>query len=390
MKYLKDLIEKFMDFVNTEEGEKWRKERDERKKLYFTLRSKNYIKKLTEEEFRIVIKALWASNFWGNKDWLVNRILERNGGIEKIRESLSDLLHGEDPLHKRYDNFRQSIKGIGPAMLTEIMAFVVPKEYCIWNEKPKAVLPFLEMKNLLPDRVFKHQISGSDYESCIKTLSKIKEELEATVSTPDFIHVDFFLAFIFYKILPQQVYICPICEAKFNIQSELDAHVVTAHPKPPPSKEEMSAHTKAQQALIELGNLLGFDTYLPPEDRGKIEIATLKEIPQFTHLHLLDTAKHIDVIWFREEFPVYCFEVEESTDVTKGLLRLYQIKKLKITPIIVGPENKRIKFQMEIEKEPFRSIKKSYKFISYEELSKLIEISKQFYELKKKLLGEVI
>jgi len=31
----------------------------------------------------------------------------------------------------------------------------------------------------------------------------------------------------------------------------------------------------------------------------------------------LDTIKHIDVIWFQDEFPVCCFEIEHTTGVTQ-------------------------------------------------------------------------
>lgn len=383
MKDIIDLIEKFKDFINTDKGKEWKKEQKERKELYLNLMSKDHIKSLTEENFRNVIKSLWATNFWTNKDWKVDDTLKKNGGIERIRESLSHLLYGGEPLHQRYESFRVKVKGLGPSMLTELMAFIVPQKYCIWNEKPKAVLPFLEMDKSLPDKVFKYQISGEDYERCIDELSKIKKELGKIITDTDFIDVDFFLAFIFYEILPATEPPPPL-----PLQSPEEKSPISQGIK-------IQDHPTAQKALIEIGNLLGFDTYIPAGDKGKVvngvkleEITTLKEIPQFTYPRLLETVKHIDIIWFREEFPVYCFEVEESTDVTKGLLRLYQIRQLKITPVIVGSENKRSKFEVEIEKDPFYNIKKQYKFISYEQLSQFLEISTQFSELQKKLLCE--
>ncbi len=390
-----DLIEKFKSFVNTDDGKEWKKDREERRQFYSKLFGKDHIKILTEEEFKNAIKSLWASNFWTNKDWLVNKIITQNGGIDRIKDSLSDLLYGEDPLHKRYDNCRISIKGIGPSMLTELMAFVEPQKYCIWNDKPKTVLPYFEMDKLLPDRVFKYQISGKDYESCIRVMSTIKNELKVILPNPDFIDADHFLWFIFSNILPTTK-LTELTSATKPVGSE-EIFLPKEDTSQISPEIEIQNHATAQRALIELGNLLGFDTYLPPEDRGRIvngikleEIAALKEIPQFTHQRLLDTVKHIDVIWFRDEWPIFCFEVEESTDVTKGLLRLYQIRQLNMTPIIVGQENKRSKFQAEIEKDPFYNIKTRYKFIPYEELAKILEISKRFFELKKKLLGEMV
>ena len=377
---LKRVIEEFKKFMETGEGKRWKDERIEREELYQKLLSPSHIDELTKEEFSLIIKSLWASNLWSNKDWLVQKILEENGGIENIRNALKELLYGSGNIKERYDSFTQKIKRIGPSMLTEILAFTDPQKYCIWNEKPKAVLPFLKMDKLLPPRVFKYQINGKEYKKCIEVLSKIRESLRMVLPRPDFIDVDFFLAFIFYKILPKAR------EEKIEIEKG----------KIKPQKVTISTHESAQKALVELGNILGFDTYVPPEDRNKIvegkrlgELTTLKELPQFTYPRLLDTVKHIDVIWFKEEFPIFCFEVEESTDVTKGLLRLYQIRQLNIQPIIVGPESRRSKFLTEIEKDPFYHIKKRYRFISYDELSRLLELAREFLELRNKLLGDV-
>ena len=327
----------------------------------------------------MIIKSLWASNLWRNKDWLVQRILNENGGIKNLRNAFKELLYGSGSLRDRYNSFIGKIKRIGPSMLTEILTFTEPQKYCIWNEKPKAVLPFLGMDKFLPQRVFKYQIRGEEYEKCIEVLSKFKDPLQTIISQPDFIDVDFFLAFIYYKILPREK------TEKIEIKRE----------RMEPEKIIIRKHEDAQRALIELGNLLGFDTYIPPEDRNRIvdgkrlgELTTLKELPQFTYPRLLDTVKHIDVIWFKDEFPKFCFEVEESTDVTKGLLRLYQIRQLNMKPIIVGPENRRSKFLIEIEKDPFYHIKERYRFISYRELSKLLELAKEFLNLKNKMLGD--
>lgn len=360
-------------------------ERKERKKSYSQIMSRDNIKNMSEEDFRFVISSLWASGLWTNKDWKIDRLLEDNGNIQRINEALYDVLYGEDPLYKRYNTFRGKITGIGSAMLSEMMTFLEPNKYGIWNNKPITVIPFLEVKHSLPDRVFKYQITGEDYEKCISILSIFKEELKTICDDPDFIDVDFFLAFIFYEIMPNE----PIPEPPVIGKGE-------GKGKEPPIRPKVivNSHTTAQKALIELGNLLGYDTYIPPEDRGKIvdnvkleEFATLLDLPQFTFQDILDTVKHIDVIWFKEEFPIFGFEIEESTDVTKGLLRLYQIRKLHIKPVIVGPESKKTKFFIEMKKDPFNKIKDTYRFVSYTDLSKFIEVAETFTDLKKVILG---
>ena len=369
-------IDNFAGFLESEEGKAWQKERKVREKRFQELFQKERIRTWTKNDFYEIISSLWASNFWTNKNWLVNKIIEDNEGLENIKKNFEDLLYGDKPFYERYDDFDKHTKRIGPSMLTEILTFVDPENFAIWNDKPKVVLPYLGLDKKLPKRVFKYPINGKDYEKCIKALSSFKEPLGTIIPHPDFIDVDFFLAYVFYYELSrdtEEEYVEEIGE------KELTRPIIS--------------HTIAQKLLVELGNLLGYDTYIPPEDYNKKvngktlgELATLKEIPLFTYPKTLDTVKHIDVMWFEEEFPKYCFEVEDSTDVIKGLLRLYRIRQLQIVSVIVGPESKRSKFLREIEKDPFHKLKDRYRFISYEELEELFQTAKRFFELKKRLL----
>ncbi len=153
-------------------------------------------------------------------------------------------------------------------------------------------------------------------------------------------------------------------------------------------------HTGVQGILVELGNLLGYETYVA--DPSKIyknktlaEWATLTEIPPFTYHKILNIVRQIDVIWFRNEgneFPVACFEIEHTTDVTKGLLRLYQLKGLGSKLFIVAPKNVKTKFDTEVDKTPFHEIKERYLFRSYEELVQFFELAKRYHDLRKLFL----
>lgn len=40
---------------------------------------------MTESEFREIYKTLWASGFWGNKDWYIDNKLLGPNGLEKIK-----------------------------------------------------------------------------------------------------------------------------------------------------------------------------------------------------------------------------------------------------------------------------------------------------------------
>lgn len=97
----------------------------------------------------------------------------------------------------------------------------------------------------------------------------------------------------------------------------------------------------------------------------------------------VDTVKMIDVIWFDEEgYPTHAFEVEHTTDITKGLLRLYQTRKLRIKMFIIS--NQKNKFETEVSKSPFVAIKDEFIFKNYDELEEFFESVKHFKQVKDK------
>jgi len=379
---IRQYIGNFKEFIKTSKGLEWEKGRQYKTELIQTLLSKEHVLNLTEEEFDKVIKALWATDFWKNKDYLVRKLLKDNS-LQRLREELQELIYGTEQLEKRFDRFRTNVKGLGPSSITEILLFVSPTDYCIWNDKPKNVLPFLKIR-LLPEKVYKHQIDGSDYVKCIAVLSLIKNEIKNSgFETADFVDLDFFLAFMFYEVLEKQ----PKLEEK-------------AHEYPQPATKipdmaiEQLGHSDIQGVLLELGNMLGYDTYVADPSkvyRGEIlgNLATLKEIPQFTYQRLLDTVKNIDVIWFEEEFPKFCFEIEHTTGVTMGLLRLYQIRKITDAKFfVIAPEEIISKFQTEISKDPFHQIRERYIFRSYKQLSEVFKCALTYHEFKNKFFNE--
>ena len=155
-------------------------------------------------------------------------------------------------------------------------------------------------------------------------------------------------------------------------------------------------HSDLQAKLILIGSYLGLRTYTP--DRGKKsiygllgELCSEDEMPEgaIPKMHI-DTARYIDVIWFDEEgFPTHGFEVEHSTDITKGLLRLFQVHKLRIKMFIIAEEENRSKFKREVQKNPFHKIKEEYIFKNYEELDEFFESVKSFTKVQHKFLEKV-
>lgn len=160
------------------------------------------------------------------------------------------------------------------------------------------------------------------------------------------------------------------------------------------SKEELT-HSDIQAKIIIVGNLLGYRTFTPDRGRssryGKLgDLCSETEIPSdYIPPRQLNTVRSIDVIWFDPDgLPTHCFEVEHTTDITKGLLRLYQIRKLRTKMIIVADESSKTKFNVELTKDPFHQIKGDYTFRTYSELNEFFESVKQFTLLKGAFLNE--
>ena len=106
----------------------------DRQALFANVLSQQAIDQMTELEFGQVISSLWASQMWGNKGYLVDKLVQENG-LPALRAHLKDLLWGARDLTTRYDDFRKKVKGFGTAMLAEILAFVHPDQCGVWNDR---------------------------------------------------------------------------------------------------------------------------------------------------------------------------------------------------------------------------------------------------------------
>lgn len=150
-------------------------------------------------------------------------------------------------------------------------------------------------------------------------------------------------------------------------------------------------HTDIQAKLLLIGSYLNYRTYTPDASKTSDiygrklgDIASEEKIPEGAMPSLsLETVKMIDVIWFDQEgYPTHAFEVEHTTDITKGLLRLYQTRKLRIKMFIIS--NQKNKFETEVSKSPFVTIKDEFILKNYDELEEFFESVKHFKQVKDK------
>ena len=158
---------------------------------------------------------------------------------------------------------------------------------------------------------------------------------------------------------------------------------------------ETVSHADAQAKLILVGSYLGYRTYTP--DRTKTskygalgELCSEQSVPdEYLAKQKIEEIRLIDVIWFNDDgLPTHGFEVEHSTDVTKGLLRLYQASGISIKMFIVAQEETRNRFERERGKTPFKKIRDRYIFKNYRELDEFFESVKASSNLRKEFMNE--
>lgn len=379
-------LNEYIEWNSSPDGKKNMQDHRSHQKYFQERLSKKAIQDMDETRFREVYKGLWASNIWGNKDWYIdNKLLKPNKDLNFIKSELDKLFYdNRQPLALRYNDFKKNIKGLGSSALTELLHFVFPDIYCLWNDKPKTVLPALDLDSLLPEKVFKYQISdGEEYAVCNDVMDSLRKEItKAGIKDADFIDLDCYLWFIFSQRLPKR---------KRGRQEEVKEATVIKTKK---ESLKIETHEDAEYFMLKLGEMLGYITYTC-DKKAKLndvelgEVAMLKDLPAFAGERDMGFARYIDVIWFdTDENPQYCIEVEHTTNVVNSLTKLHQLGHFRVSFLVVASNDKRSKFESEMSKAPYRSEKDRYHFISYDELISLYEHGEKFFGLKKKFIGE--
>lgn len=88
---------------------------------------------MDEEDLYEYISPLWAMLILGNKRYVVDKLVEDNG-LDTIKQELKILLWSDKDIEERWDRFRKIIKGMGPAMISEILCKTHPSSHRAGDE----------------------------------------------------------------------------------------------------------------------------------------------------------------------------------------------------------------------------------------------------------------
>lgn len=164
---------------------------------------------------------------------------------------------------------------------------------------------------------------------------------------------------------------------------------IDEQPSPSPSPEEEVRESIQKQALLaEIGARMGYSIWIPKSDRQRVisqlDEETVGQLLEFLPLNYdkvtFKTIENIDVLWLERSMLVRAFEVEHTTSIYSGLLRMADLLALQpnidIRLHIVAPDYRRSRVLEEIQRPVFALLQKgplaeSCSFVSYDGLAEL-------------------
>ncbi len=156
------------------------------------------------------------------------------------------------------------------------------------------------------------------------------------------------------------------------------------------SEQTVSKHTEIQYQLLLLGSEMGFDVWVARNDRSRIwngqvlskMSQVVDSLPTQFNEATNRTIELIDVLWLHGNSIVAAFEIESTTSIYSGLLRMSDLlalqPNLEINLFLVAPEERRGKVEQEILRPTFKLRSKPLSnicgFIGFDDLVKRLEL----------------
>jgi hypothetical protein len=162
---------------------------------------------------------------------------------------------------------------------------------------------------------------------------------------------------------------------------------------------EATAHTEIQWRLLKFGNDMGLDVWVAKNDKGRKyngqPFASLPRIKSTLPLQFDEatnrTIELIDVLWLKNNSIQAAFEIESTTSIFSGLLRLADLitmqPNLNIPLFVVAPSERRNKVFSEVNRPTFARLSQPMseicRFISFEELRKELDRAQHLVQFLK-------
>lgn len=127
---------------------------------------------------------------WGNKKYVVDKLIADNG-FDALKKQLAELLYGTVSIEKRWNAFLKSVKGMGPASISELLTYANPDEYVIFNKTTILCFTFLDIPDMPKCN---YQYTGKKFAEVCAIAKEISATLKAAGTEDyDLLAVDYFL-----------------------------------------------------------------------------------------------------------------------------------------------------------------------------------------------------
>jgi hypothetical protein len=312
----------------------------EREELALQTRSftKEILLEMSEEQLYDYIAPLWAMAMWGNKHYQIDNIVEANG-MPLLRQQLANLIYGTTSIEKRWDEFRAKTRGVGPAIMSELLCKTHPDLFLLWNKKTYNGFSALEVANLPR---FETRLNGHKYSQLCETAKQIINEIKdfGNRKVTDMVTLN---SFIWQELQEVPKESMPLSKQKEE------------EPLPTSKKEASFIHNDIRDKVAEIGRCLGF--------RAEVE----KKVAN---------GAIVDAVWEvtigNMGRVIYVFEVQTAGSIDSLILNLMKSKNNKaVQGIVAVTDQKQIdRIKKEI---AALSIRDEVRFWDYEEVLRIHE-----------------
>ena len=176
----------------------------------------------------------------------------------------------------------------------------------------------------------------------------------------------------------------PEGDVTVSVPEEEETEEITAVDEP-----TVRESIKIQALLALVGEKMGFRIWLPRNDRSRVvgewkpeSVSLLEDLPLNYDFVTIRTIEQIDVIWLKKSSIIRAFEVEHTTSIYSGILRMADLLALQpnmdIKLHLVAPASRRDKVFNELQRPVFSLLDRGplssiCTFISYDSVYELTE-----------------
>lgn len=169
--------------------------------------------------------------------------------------------------------------------------------------------------------------------------------------------------------------------------------------------EEVTAHTEIQWLLLKLGNEMGLDLWVAKNDKNKeVGGRRFSDLPRLKNKLPIKfdeitnrTIELIDVLWMKGNAIIAAFEIESTTSVYSGILRMADLiamqPNINFPLYLVAPDSRKNKVFAEVNRPVFSHLsppmKEICKYISFSTLKdRITQISNVIKHIKPEFLDD--